>query len=132
MNQVTILGNVANEGELKELAGGKKVLEFRIAVSGRPGKDKDKDDAVSYFSVECWDGLAQIVSDWAPKGREVAVTGRLVEDRWTADDMTNRSRVKIVAREVDLLRKPAGDKGAPAEAEAAEVAAVAAVADEVY
>lgn len=103
MNTVVLIGNVAHEGELKEVGDGKKVLDFRLAVP----KAK-KDAGADFITIEAWEGLADICSKYASKGREIAVTGRLTVDEWSTDEGEARSRVKVVARQVDLLRKPGG------------------------
>lgn len=107
LNQVVLLGNVAQEGELKQLGEDRQVIEFRLAV-GRGYKS----DATDFFSIEAWGKLAETVDKYAGKGRQVVVHGRLAVDEWEdANGGGKRSKVKVIARQVELLAKPrsAGD-----------------------
>ena len=42
------------------------------------------------------------VAPYIVKGAKVFVTGRLRQDRWTAEDGTSRSRVRIIVSDLDF------------------------------
>lgn len=101
MNKVMLIGNVAHVGEVKETSSG-KVLEARIAVP----KGHKKDDGAHFFTLEAWDKLADVIIDYAPVGRQVAIVGELNLNSWTNDAGEPRSMVKVKIRELELLGSP--------------------------
>ena len=55
-NQVTVVGNLTDDPELRYTPNGAAVCKFRIAVNRRmpDGAGGWKDGEASYFSVNCW------------------------------------------------------------------------------
>ena len=50
-----------------------------------------------------FDGLAKSCTDHLEKGRQVAISGRLSHSEWEAEDGSRRSRLQVIAREVEFL-----------------------------
>ena len=97
MNVVTVIGNLATEVELRELAGDKKVASFLLAID-RPGSDGGAD----FVRVCAWDRQAELCAEYLEKGRRIAVDGRLRSSSWE-EDGKRRSAVEVVARRVEFL-----------------------------
>lgn len=74
MNNATFIGNLGKDAELKELDGGKKVINFSIAVPD--GKDKT-------IWVDCakWSEKTGVLP-YLLKGTKVAVTGNVGLRKW--------------------------------------------------
>lgn len=125
-NSVVILGRLARDPELKYVANGAPVCSFSVATNHRYTKsDGQKAESVTFVDVTVWRRLAELCSQFLKKGRHVLVTGMLKQDRWV-DPKTqqNRSKLKIVAREVKFLgprpeAEPAADRGGDEEPEEA-------------
>ena len=100
MNSVNLIGNLCSDVELKEVAGDKKVANFRIAVD-RGGKDAGTD----FFRVSVWDRQAELCAEYLCKGRRVGIEGRLRSHSWE-DDGQKRSAVEINAHRVEFLSPP--------------------------
>jgi single-strand DNA-binding protein len=109
MNVVTLIGNLATDVELKQLAEGKQVASFVLAVD-RAGKDGGAD----FVRISAWDRQAETCGRFLHKGERAAVEGRLRSRSWQAPDGTRRSAVEVVATRVQFLTPPGGD-GATAE-----------------
>ncbi len=77
---------------------GHDVARLRLAVNGR-----DRNAAPDYVDVVAFDGLAKTCTDQLEKGRQVAVSGRLSHSEWEAEDGSRRSRLQVIAREVEFL-----------------------------
>jgi single-strand DNA-binding protein len=105
MNAVLLIGNLATEVELRDVADGKKVAGFLLAVdrSGRDGAD--------FVRVSAWDRQAELCAEHLGKGRRVAVDGRLRSRSWD-ENGKRRSAVEVVARSVEFLGGPQRDEGA--------------------
>ncbi|MDQ1492327.1 MAG: single-strand DNA-binding protein [Actinomycetota bacterium] len=68
----------------------------RECVSDTGGAPRDQRNVV-FLEVVPFDSLAKTVSDHLTKGRQVAVTGRLEQNEWTAKDGSKRSRIQVMA-----------------------------------
>jgi single-strand DNA-binding protein len=101
-NQVTVVGNLTDDPELRYTPNGAAVCKFRIAVNRRiqDGAGGWKDGEASYFSVNCWRGLAENVAESLTRGTRVVVAGRLQYRAWENQDGDKRSAVEIEADEI--------------------------------
>jgi single-strand DNA-binding protein len=113
MNNVSLIGNLATEVDLKEVAGDRKVANFTLAVD-RPGQDAGAD----FVRIAVWNKQAETCERYLGKGRRVAVDGRLRSSSWEAEDGTRRSAVEVVAHRVQFLdpQTPRETEEAPFEA----------------
>jgi single-strand DNA-binding protein len=96
INQTIQIGRLTREPELKMTSNGKTVIKFSIAVNGF------KENEVNFFDVEYWTSSTKI-GDYLKKGTQVAVFGRLKQDQWQDKDGNKRSKIKIVAEQLQLL-----------------------------
>ena len=78
MNKVIIIGHVGRDPESRFTHNGKQVATLNIATTR---KWRDAQNALreetEWHRVSCWEKLAQFAVSYCPKGREVAVEGRL-------------------------------------------------------
>jgi single-strand DNA-binding protein len=116
VNVVTLIGNLATEVEVKELAQGKRVASFVLAVD-RTGKDGGAD----FVRVAAWGKQADLCRELLHKGHRVALDGRLRSRSWQAPDGTRRSAVEVVANRVQFLTPPPSETAAEAPVEEAAV-----------
>ncbi len=107
MNVVTLIGNLATDVEVKELAEGKKVASFLLAVD-RAGKDGGAD----FVRISVWDRQAELCGQFLRKGDRAALDGRLRSRSWQAPDGTRRSALEVVAGRVEFLTPPGGASAA--------------------
>jgi single-strand DNA-binding protein len=93
-----LIGNLATEIELKDVAPDKKVASFLLAVD-RPGKDAGAD----FVRVSTWNRQAEVCEEYLSKGSRIAVDGRLRSRSWEDADGKRRSAVEVVANSVQFL-----------------------------
>lgn len=101
-NQITIVGNLTDDPELKYTPNGAAVVNFSVAVSPR-FKDESgnwKDGDTSFFRCSAWRSLAENVAESLTRGTRVVVTGRLKQRSWETQDGDKRSVVEIEADDV--------------------------------
>ncbi len=102
-NQVTIVGNLTDDPELRYTPSGAAVANFRVAVSRR-GKDETtgewKDLETSFFRVSAWRSLGENIAETLTRGSRVMVIGRLRARSWETQEGETRSTVEIEADEV--------------------------------
>ena len=102
MGQVTIVGNLTDDPELRYTPNGAAVAKFRVAVNRRY-KDQSgewKDGDTSYFTVNAWRTLAENVAESLTRGANVIVVGRLQQRSWETQDGEKRTVIEIEADEV--------------------------------
>ncbi|MFL5797218.1 MAG: single-stranded DNA-binding protein [Actinomycetota bacterium] len=102
MGQVTIVGNLTDDPELRYTPNGAAVAKFRVAVNRRY-KDQSgewKDGDTSYFTVNAWRSLGENVAESLTRGANVIVVGRLQQRSWETQDGEKRTVIEIEADEV--------------------------------
>lgn len=102
-NSVTIVGNLADDPELRFTPQGQSVARFNVAYSERyrdnaTGEWKDGD--ASYFTVYAWADLGQHVAESFIRGNRVIVTGTMRQRSWETHDGEKRYTVEIRADDV--------------------------------
>ena len=121
LNTVILSGRPTTEIELKSTSGGDHFTSFSLAVEDGP-----KDKRVTYFfDIAAWNRQAELLAQYVHKGDLIAVRGRLVQRKWTAQDGTNRYAVEVRAEEVQFLSRKNGGS-APADPAAAPAVPAAA------
>jgi single-strand DNA-binding protein len=118
VNCVALIGNLATDVELRELAEDRKVASFLLAV------DRIGSEEADFIRVATWNRQAELCDQYLSKGRRVGVEGRLRSSSWEDAEGKRRSSVEIVASRVEFLGGPrdGGAEGAdviPFEAAAA-------------
>jgi single-strand DNA-binding protein len=101
MNINTFTGRLTKDPEPKTTTGGTPVCELRIAVDDRTG--------TVYVPVTTYGALAESVARYLSKGRLVAVVDRNAHDEWTTAEGQHRSRLYVIARQVEFLDRPPND-----------------------
>lgn len=101
-SNVTLVGNLTRDPELRYTPNGSSVVTFGLAVNRRwQNRDTQQwEEQVSFFDVTCWRDLAENVASTVQKGTRVVVTGRLEQRSWETQNGERRSRVEVVADEV--------------------------------
>lgn len=102
MNSWSGIGRWAKENELRYSQNGKAVLKNTIAIDRKYG------EGVNFFDVVMFGKTAENTANYTSKGRKVGITGRLQQDTWETQEGQKRSRVVIIADEVEFLEY--GDK----------------------
>lgn len=105
--QVTVVGNLTAEPELKTTKNGSSVLKVGVAVNRRwKNKQDEWEEEVSFFDVNAWGELADNVASSLSKGSRVIVSGRLEQQNWENKEGQKQSKVVLVADDIGpSLRK---------------------------
>lgn len=106
MNFIAIHGRLVRDPESRHTQSGVSVCNFTVAVDSsysRQGEEKQ----TTFFDVVCWRGLADMVSKYFHKGKEIVVTGEMQSRKWQDKDGNNRVSWEIMASSVDFC----GSKG---------------------
>lgn len=113
-NQVTLIGNVTRDIEVKYLQSGKAVCEVGLAVN-----EKYKDDAGQWVEnttfVDCslWGRTAEVAGEYVKKGDPVLISGKLKMDSWEKDGK-KFTKLKVTGMALQMLGSPGGKGGSHA------------------
>lgn len=124
MNRVAVSGNLTRDPELSTTAAGTSICRFGIAVNESRKKGDEWVEVAHFFDVTYFGRRGELMAEKATKGDRVTVDGRLDYSSWETDDGSKRSKVGIVANEVEgefVFRKsgeakPAAAAAAPSQA----------------
>ncbi len=102
-NQVTLMGNLTRDPELRQTPNGQSVCSFSLALNrSYKGSDGNWQEATDYIDVVAWGPLGERVAQYLTKGRPALVSGRLQSRSWEQEGQ-KRSKVEVVAQDVTFL-----------------------------
>ena len=83
-NNLTIVGNLTRDPELKFLDGGTAVARLSVAVTKKGYNDKP--DKTSFVNVSLIGSIAENTANSLKKGSRVIATGRMEQRTWDKED----------------------------------------------
>ena len=101
-NKVILLGNLTRDPELKYTQGGQAIAKFGLAVSRKYTQNGETKEQVCFVDITAWGRTAEIVNEYAKKGKPILVEGRLDYQTWEKDGQ-KRSKHEVVAENIQLL-----------------------------
>lgn len=101
MNQLMLVGRIANDPELKTLESGKKVTNITLAVP-RSFKNADGVYETDFINTTVWENIANSICDYCKKGDLVGIKGRLQTDTYEKDGK-NITKLNVIAEKVSFL-----------------------------
>jgi single-strand DNA-binding protein len=110
-NRVILAGNLTRDPELRFTNDGVPVCSFGLAVN----RVRSRNEEVDFFDISAWRELGETIANYKKKGDPILVEGRLQYRTWEAQDGSKRSKVDVVADNVQFLGRP----GEPTEDAAA-------------
>ncbi|MDR0910062.1 MAG: single-stranded DNA-binding protein [Spirochaetaceae bacterium] len=111
INSVMLIGRLTRDAELKYTATGQAVCKFSIAVNRRKKNGDVWEDEPSFFDIVVWGRQGESINQYLVKGKLVGIQGELRQDRWTQEGQ-NRSKVEVIANNIQLLGGNNGTQGA--------------------
>lgn len=100
MNQVVLVGNLTDDPALRYTQSGKAVANFTLAVSHRARSNGQWQDVTDgFFTVTCWNALADNVAASLKKGCRTMVSGKLIQRTFETEGQ-KRTTIEIVASQV--------------------------------
>ncbi|WP_286032388.1 single-stranded DNA-binding protein [Brachyspira pilosicoli] len=101
-NNVTLIGRLTVDPQRKYTQSGKEIAEFSIANNYYISTKNTTE--VNYFDVVAFDKLAETVNKYLIKGKQVLISGTLIQERWQ-DKNTNstKSKIRIIMQSMQML-----------------------------
>ncbi|MBK8989290.1 MAG: single-stranded DNA-binding protein [Chloroflexi bacterium] len=97
--EITIIGNVGQEPQVRTTTTGKQVANFSVAVNERAGEQ----DKTTWFGVVAWNKLADVMDQHLHKGQLVMVKGTVSIKTWQDKNGDTRASMEINADKIKFL-----------------------------
>lgn len=92
LNNLSLIGRIGSEPELKQTTAGKNICTFRLAAQRTWNRE-----VTDWFTVVCWGKTAEFVSSYMGKGRMIALTGAIQTREYTDREGNRRTAFEVVA-----------------------------------
>lgn len=103
INTVVIAGRTTKDPEIKVTPSGTAVLSLSLAVNDTKKNAQDEwEETVDFFDCKVFGKRAESLAQYITKGSKLTINGRLHQNRWQAQDGTNRSSVSIIVQDIEL------------------------------
>jgi len=110
-NKVVLVGNLTRDPELRHIPSGLAVTDIGLAVNDRrKSASGEWIDEVTFVDITLWGRWAEIICEYASKGSQVLVEGRLKQDTWESEGQ-KRSKLKVIGERTMMLGPKGGNRG---------------------
>lgn len=98
LNQISIMGRLTRDPELRRTSSGKAVTSFTLAVDRDFANDGNRE--TDFIECVAWGSTGEFVDKYFSKGSMAVVSGRLQIRTWKDKDGNNRKTAEVVASSV--------------------------------
>lgn len=102
LNNVILIGRMTKDPEFKTV-GQTSLANFSLANNRSYMDNGTRKDVVNYFDCVVWGKLAEVLKQYAGKGKQIMVEGRLEQSTWDGQDGKKLSKVRIKVENFQLL-----------------------------
>jgi single-strand DNA-binding protein len=106
INNVVLVGRLANDPEMRYTPSGMPIANFRLAVD-RGRKSESGEEQTDWLDIVAFQKTAELVAQYLDKGSLVGVEGRIQSRSWEGQDGKRNWRVEIIANNVRFLESRA-------------------------
>lgn len=96
VNKMILQGRMCGDAEMRRTQSGTPVCSFRVAWNETVKERETK----LFLSCVAWQGTAELVSKYFPKGKEIVVEGRLATREYEDRDGNKRSVTEMTVERV--------------------------------
>lgn len=95
---ITIVGRLAGDPEIKFGVSGTPIAKFTVVSSGRKKTETGWEDVdVTFWNVTAFKRLAENICESLSKGNEVVLTGKIKIETYETAEGERRSRTEVIA-----------------------------------
>jgi len=102
MNNVSIIGRLVKDPEIKRTEDGKTICDLRFAVDD----PFSKEDHTDFINVTVFGNQGELCERYLRKGFMAGISGRIRSDVYTDSAGVKRYPVKLVAENIQFLQWP--------------------------
>lgn len=114
MNNVSLIGRLTADPELKHTQSGTAFTRFSIAVDRnfvKQGEEKQAD----FINIVAWQQRAEFICRYFSKGNRIAITGQIRTGSYTDKDGNKRYTFEVQADNVEFCESKNGGSNASAK-----------------
>lgn len=102
MEEITLIGNLGNDPDVRYTNGGEKVVSFSLAVQA--GKKAQGEALAHWYTCDAWERLADICEQYLRKGSKVFVRGLPRAEAYQSKrDGKPRAALKVTVHKLEML-----------------------------
>ena len=109
MNNVTLVGRLTQDPEIKELNDGTFRTVINVAVSRDYRNSEGVYDA-DFIKCVLWNGIASATKDYCRKGDVVGIKGKLQSRNYETDNKEKKYVLEVIAEKVTFLSSKKADE----------------------
>jgi len=115
LNKTLLIARLVRDPELKFTPSGTAVARVSVANGYTYKQGNEKKENVSYFDLVLWGKSAEIICEYGKKGMQIAIEGRLTQNRWEDSEGKKKSHVEITVTWFQFLggKKESGESQPP-------------------
>ena len=104
LNNVSLMGRLANDPDLRTTSTDRKVLNFTLAVPRVVGADKEP--ITDWIDCTAWGRTAEAIAQYVKKGQRIVVTGNIVTNISKNEESgTSRKYTTVSVNTFDFVEK---------------------------
>lgn len=112
MNNVSLIGRLTRDPELKHTSSDVAVTTFTIAVDRR-FKNANGDRQADFITCVAWRQQAEFVGKYFSKGSRIALIGSIQTRKWEDADGHNRTSTEVVVDNIEFVESKAQSSEPP-------------------
>ena len=105
LNEVRLIGHLTKDPEL-QTGNGASYCQFSIGINRRYTINGEQKEETTFVDCTAFNGQAKSLCEYMRKGSSVLVIGKLEQSRWETEAGEKRSRLKVIALNVQFLGAP--------------------------
>lgn len=109
MNNVSLIGRLTKDVELRKTSTGKDVASFTLAVERIGGTEKQTD----FINCKAWNKTAEVLNNYTKKGTKIGVSGSIQTGSYDDQQGKKVYYTEVLVSSVDLI-EPKNNAGAQA------------------
>lgn len=112
MNNVNLVGRLTKDVELKYTGSQTAVATGTLAVN-RQFKSANGEKETDFINIVAWRKTAEILSNYASKGSQIGITGRIQTRNYEGNDGKRVYVTEVVAESINLLDSRSSNEQQP-------------------
>lgn len=117
INRIVLTGRLTKDVEVKYTGNGMAIGSGTIAIDRSVKKEGEWMKEANFFDFTIFGKSAENLQQFLTKGKQIGIDGFLKQDRWQDQNGQNRSKISVVANDIQLLGgKSAGGNNQQQEA----------------
>jgi single-strand DNA-binding protein len=109
INEVTLMGNVTNDPDLRFTPSGSAVLSFGMATNRSYKQGDEWKEEASFHNIVIWGDRAQRLAERIQKGTRLIAKGRLQTRSWDGNDGKKNYKTEVIADTISLISRYKGE-----------------------